>query len=103
MSKISAARTARSMRGAAHLFQNRRTLWHMLREVFHGRYTMSLLTNMALVLGLLYIISPLDFDWIPILGWVDDGFVGYMVIKRLQKETQRYNRHKAMERRMHVD
>ena len=75
----------------------------MLREVFHGRYTMSLLTNMALVLGLLYIISPLDFDWIPILGWVDDGFVGYMVIKRLQKETQRYNRHKAMERRMHVD
>jgi len=75
----------------------------MLREVFHGKYTMSLLTNMALVLGLLYIISPLDFDWIPILGWVDDGFVGYMVIKRLQKETQRYNRHKAMERRMHVD
>jgi uncharacterized membrane protein YkvA (DUF1232 family) len=103
MSKISTVRSARNMRGALHLLQNRKTLWHMLREVVHGKYKMSLLTNMAFVLGFLYIISPLDFDWIPIIGWVDDGFVGYMVIKRLQKETQRYNRHKAMERRLHND
>jgi uncharacterized membrane protein YkvA (DUF1232 family) len=71
----------------------------MLREVFHGTYKFSILTNLALILGVLYIISPLDFDWIPILGWADDGFVAYMLIKRLQTETQRFNRHKAMQRR----
>jgi len=99
MSRFTTMKTARTVRHATHLFNNRKTLLQMLREVFHGRYRMSFLTNVALVLGLIYIISPLDFDWIPILGWADDGFVFYLLVKRLQSETQRYNRHKAMERR----
>lgn len=99
MSKFTSLRYARNVRHAADLFQNRKTLMQMLGEVFRGKYKMSFLTHLSLVLGLLYIISPLDFDWIPILGWADDGFVGYLLIKRLQKETQRFNRHKAMERK----
>jgi uncharacterized membrane protein YkvA (DUF1232 family) len=87
------------MRGAVHLISNRKTLFQMLREVFHGSYKMSFLTNMSVIMGLVYIISPLDFDWIPILGWADDGFVFYMLVKRLQNETQRFNRFKAMERK----
>lgn len=27
------------------------------------------------VLAALYVICPLDFDFIPLLGWCDDGFV----------------------------
>jgi len=90
----------KQVRGASHLYQNRKTLFQMLREVYHGKYKMSLLTTLSVILGLVYIISPLDFDWIPILGWADDGFVFYLLVKRLQSETHRFNRHKAMERRL---
>jgi uncharacterized membrane protein YkvA (DUF1232 family) len=36
-----------------------------------------LLAKLVAVLGLLYLISPIDIlpDFIPILGWVDDGVV----------------------------
>jgi uncharacterized membrane protein YkvA (DUF1232 family) len=71
----------------------------MLREVVHGHYKMSFLTMLILVSGLLYIILPFDFDWIPVVGWIDDGFVGYLLIKRLLTETHRFARFKAMERR----
>ena len=100
MAKFLPLRSARTMKAAHGMYQNRRTLFQMLREVFNGQFMMSMMTNMALVLGILYIISPLDFDWIPILGWADDGFVFYMLIQRLQKETQRFNRSKAMERKI---
>jgi uncharacterized membrane protein YkvA (DUF1232 family) len=50
-------------------------------------------------MGLLYVILPFDFDWIPFLGWLDDGFIIFLVFKRLQKETQRYIRAKVMERK----
>jgi uncharacterized membrane protein YkvA (DUF1232 family) len=101
MSRFTTMKTARNLRQAGQLFSNRKTLFQMLREVFNGKYKMSFATNLALIFGLLYIVSPLDFDWIPVLGWADDGFVFYMLIKRLQSETLRFNRHKAMERRLH--
>ena len=103
MLKFTTMKTARNLRQASQLLSNRRTLIQMLREAVHGKYRMSLMTHVALLFGLLYIISPLDFDWIPVVGWVDDGFVFYLLLKRLQSETLRFNRHKAMERRMHVD
>lgn len=101
MAKFIPLRSARTFRAAHGMYQNRRTLFQMLREVFNGKYKMSLITNIALFFGLLYIISPLDFDWIPILGWVDDGIIFYFLVQRLQKETQRFNRSKAMERKLH--
>lgn len=31
-----------------------------------------------LVFAILYAVCPLDFDFIPVLGWLDDvGFLGY--------------------------
>ena len=101
MLKFTTMKTARNLRPATQLFNHRKTLFQMLREAFRGRYKMSFLTSLALVLGLIYIISPLDLDWIPILGWIDDGFVFYLLVKRLQNETLRFNRHKAMERKLH--
>jgi hypothetical protein len=31
------------------------------------------------VAGVVYVICPLDFDFIPLLGWVDDGMVIYLM------------------------
>lgn len=91
----------RSIKHAADLFQNRRTLWQMLKDVLNGSYKMSFATNIAVLLSVLYVLFPFDLvtDLLPILGWTDDGFVIFLLIKRLQKETQRYNRHKAMTRK----
>ncbi len=101
MPKITSARPAQNIRHGWHLFRNRKTLWQMIREVLSGRYKMSLFTNIVVILSLLYNVFPFDLipDTIPVLGWIDDGIVLFLLIKRLQKETLRYMRFKAMERR----
>ena len=83
------------------MLRNRKTLWQMLREALKGSYKMSFLTMAAIVLALGYVIFPFDIipDFIPVVGWMDDGFVVYLLLRRLVNETQRYNRFKAMERK----
>lgn len=101
MPKITTARHVKSVRHASQLFHSRRTLWQMIREAFSGRYKMSFITTLAIILGIAYVVVPFDLipDYIPVLGWIDDGLVLYLVLKRLSFETQRYNRQKAMARR----
>ena len=73
----------------------------MIRDVLAGRYHMSLLTTIIVVVSLAYIIYPFDLipDFIPVVGWLDDGFVLYLLLWRLVNETHRYNRFKAMGRK----
>lgn len=73
----------------------------MIREVLAGQYRMSLLTLVIVVLSVAYVIWPFDIipDFIPIAGWTDDAVVLYFLLRRLVKETQRFTRFKAMERR----
>ena len=103
MSKFTSARPAQNVRHGWHLFRNRRTLWQMIREVLSGRYRMSWLTTVVVVVSIAYIIYPFDLipDFIPVLGWLDDGAVLYLLLWRLVKETHRYNRYKVMERKPH--
>ena len=74
----------------------------MIREVLSGKYRMSLLTMLVVIISLVYIVFPFDIipDYIPVLGWLDDGLIFYLMVKRLHIETQRFNRFKAMERRV---
>lgn len=102
MGKISTISGARNVKDGVQLLKNRKTLMCMLREVWKGQYKMSLTTNLFLILGVLYVVTPFDFDWVPFIGWVDDIAVIFFLVKRLQKETQRFNRHKAMERKKAV-
>ncbi len=57
-----------------------------------GTYRASLLTIIALIGSLLYLFSPFNLltDLVPIIGWVDDGFIIYFLLKRLMYEMQRY-------------
>lgn len=102
MSKITSLRPVQTIHHGLHLFRNRRTLWQMIREVLSGRYRMSALTTLVALLCIVYIIFPFDIipDFIPIVGWLDDGLVFYLLLKRLVRETQRYSRHKAMGRKI---
>jgi len=101
MAKFTQVRQADTLRHGWHLLRNRKTLWQMLREVVSGHYRMSWLTNLIAIFAVAYIIFPFDLipDYIPVLGWIDDALVLYLLLLRLVKETQRYNRFKAMERK----
>ncbi len=101
MAKATSMRPAKTLRHGWTLLQNRRTLWQMLRDVFSGKYRMSMLTNLVALFAIAYVIFPFDLipDFIPVVGWIDDGLVVYLLLLRLVKETQRYNRFKAMGRK----
>jgi uncharacterized membrane protein YkvA (DUF1232 family) len=101
MSKFTTTRTANTIGHGWHLFRNRRTLWQMLREVLSGSYKMSFLTVLIVFIAIGYIIFPFDIipDYIPVIGWIDDAVVFYLLIRRLTNETHRYNRFKAIERK----
>lgn len=73
----------------------------MLRAALNGSYRMSFLTTVVMIVSLIYIISPIDIipDFILFFGWIDDGVVFYLLLKRLNTETQRYIRFKVMERK----
>ncbi len=83
------------------LFKNRRLLWQMMRAAMKGQYQISLVTTIILVFSIVYIIFPFDLipDYIPVLGWIDDGVVFYILVRFLNKETQKYIMFKAAERR----
>jgi len=73
----------------------------MMRETLKGQYRMSFVTIVITLLSVAYIVYPYDLipDNIPVLGWLDDLLVLYLLLWRLVIETQRYNRFKAMERK----
>ena len=39
--------------------------------------------KLAVVLAVLYVVSPIDLvsDFIPILGWLDDGLLAYVLLQ----------------------
>lgn len=52
--------------------------WAVLRDPRAPRAA-----KLATVLAALYLISPLDFvpDTIPVLGWLDDGLIGFLLLQ----------------------
>ena len=101
MSRIVTGRGVEQVKHGWLLLKNRKVMWQMIRETLKGSYRMSLLSLAVSVCSIAYIIFPFDLipDYIPVLGWIDDGVVFYLMLKRLSWETQRYNRYKAAERR----
>lgn len=96
MAKIPVMKKVQQIRTLSALWKYRSQLFRMLREMLRGTYKASFLTIVALVAGLIYIISPIDIlpDFIPLIGWMDDGFIMYFLLKRLMYELQRYEQGK---------
>lgn len=65
----------------------------MFRDMLGGRYKASFLTVVAMIAAAIYIFSPIDVipDFIPLLGWADDGAIFYFLLKRLMYELNRYS------------
>lgn len=74
------------------LIKNRKLIWQMLIDSFKGDYRLSFFTIIAMIASFVYIIFPLDIlpDFIPVVGWIDDGVVIYFLTKRLLREAERY-------------
>lgn len=77
---------------AYELYRSRKLLWPMLRDALGGRYRFSLLTTLAFVLCVAYMLFPFDLlpDFIPLIGWIDDGALFWLLLQQLKKETGRY-------------
>lgn len=80
------------VRTLSALWKHRSQLMSMISDMWRGTYKASMLTIVALVLGILYILSPIDIipDFWPIVGWMDDGAIMYFLLKRLMIEMQRH-------------
>lgn len=79
-----------------------RTLYLMFRDIWKGKYRPSWWTSLFGLFFIAYLLFPMDFipDFLPLLGWADDGAFAYAFFLRCRKETHRYNRFKAMDRRL---
>lgn len=55
-----------------------RLAWALLRDPRAPRSA-----KLVTVLAALYVLSPIDFvpDAIPILGWLDDGMIGFLLLQ----------------------
>lgn len=79
---------------AYNLVKNRKTMTAMLKEVWKGSFKMNFYTYALAVLAIVYTISPIDLlpDFIPVIGWVDDGILLFLLLQQLKKELDRYNK-----------
>ena len=59
-----------------------RLVWAMLRDA-----RTPAIAKLTAIVALLYVISPLDLipDVLPILGWLDDGLVAYLLFQLAQR------------------
>ena len=92
MAKIPVMKKIAQIRSLSGLWRHRTDLLSMFREMFRGTYKASFLTIIALIAGIIYILSPIDLipDFIPVVGWMDDGAIFYFLLKRLMYELNRY-------------
>lgn len=92
MPKIPFLRTFNRIRGFRGLWKHRRELRDMIQDARAGHYRVSLLTIVATIAALLYVLSPIDIipDFFAIIGWGDDLMIIYFLTNRIGKELERY-------------
>ncbi len=53
-----------------------------------------------LILCLTYVIFPFDLlpDFIPFIGWIDDGVLLFLLLQQLKRETVRYRQYREKDK-----
>lgn len=81
-------------RGPIHkLINEMKLLFNMVIDYVNKKYNkVEYMSIVAIVAGIIYFISPIDFmpDFIPYLGCIDDAFVITLVLKQIEKEFSLY-------------
>ena len=75
------------------LWSDIKTLVAMLIDMLAGRYrAMPLKTIVALVIAILYIVSPIDLlpDFIPLIGYLDDAFIFILTVDLVRDDLDAY-------------
>ena len=69
-----------------------KSLYDMLSAWWNGKYDLPTGTLQAIVVALLYFISPLDIipDFLPFIGLADDAAIFAFVVSRIRKDLERY-------------
>lgn len=93
MPKIPVMKKLAKIRSLAALWKHRSELYSMFRETMRGSYQLQIMTKIALIIGAAYMIWPIDIipDFIPVIGWMDDGAIFYFLLRRIMTELNRYN------------
>lgn len=106
MRKLKMKYAVSNAKNAYQVFRNRKLILPMLGDVLKGRYRFSAFTFLVVLLSLVYTFFPFDLlpDFIPVIGWVDDGIWLYLMLRQLLKETRRYGRWRmTVKDRFHPD
>lgn len=76
------------------MFQQRKEIWKMLKDTRRGNFKLSIMTYLTFFLAIVYTLMPVDLipDFIPVLGWIDDGLVWVLLFKQLKKELMKYHK-----------
>ena len=83
----------RRVKVLAKYFNDLCEIFELLRDRVKGVYTETPWTTIAALIGaLLYVLSPLDliFDFIPVIGFLDDAVVFGLAVKLAQSDLEKY-------------
>ena len=74
------------------VYKNRRLIVPMLKDALKGKFRLSTFTFLIILISIVYFLFPFDIlpDFIPLIGWIDDGVLFYLLFLQLKKETARY-------------
>lgn len=78
--------------GAAQAVKNPKSIWKLIKAILRREYTPKFATFLYFILLLLYVVFPADVlpDFIPVIGWIDDGVLLLWFLRRLNKEAEWY-------------
>ncbi len=72
------------------LFEKLPALGRMFKAWRAGEYKPKKRNILFALFAVFYVISPLDFDWVAIIGWVDDLAIVGFAFSRIMKELDRF-------------
>ncbi len=72
------------------LFEKLPAFNRMIKAWKSGEYKPKKRNILFSLFAIAYVISPFDFDWVAIIGWVDDFAIVAFAFNRIMKELDRF-------------